>query len=97
VLIRSSALSQAIKEDVAEMANEFSDQRSRDIMAWISTLNFSTKQNDFFSRRQEGTGRWLLEASAFRDWMDGTERTLWCPGLRMILSLNALSTPLFLY
>jgi hypothetical protein len=78
-----------MKEHLAEMTKGFSDQRSRDIMAWTSTLNFSIKQNDFFSRCQEGTGRWLLEAGAFMDWMDGTERTLWCPGLRMILSLNA--------
>jgi hypothetical protein len=84
VLIMFSALSRAMKEDVAEMAKGFADQRTRDIMAWISTLNFSTKQNDFFSRRQEGTGRWLLEANAFKDWLGGTERTLWCPGLRMI-------------
>ncbi|KAH0558820.1 hypothetical protein GP486_004540 [Trichoglossum hirsutum] len=40
------------------------DQMSRDIVDWISALNFSTKQDDFFARRQEGTGEWLLEADA---------------------------------
>src|SRR5947209_20480981 len=84
-LIIFSALSKSMKEDFAKMAKGFADQRSQDIMTWISTLNFSTKQNEFFSRRQEGTGRWFLEADAFKKWLNGTERTLWCPGLRKII------------
>ena len=62
----------------------FSAQKTRDIMNWISTLNFATKQNDFFGRRQKGTGKWLLEDDVFKSWLDGTVRILWCPGLRMI-------------
>ncbi len=60
------------------------DQKNQDIITWMSSLNFYTKQNDFFSRRQEGTGEWLLEADCFKKWVDGTERILWCPGLRML-------------
>ncbi|KAH0543124.1 hypothetical protein FGG08_002550 [Glutinoglossum americanum] len=37
--------------------------------------------DDIFRRRQEGTGEWLLNADAFEKWQDGTERTLWCPGI----------------
>ncbi|KAH0556173.1 hypothetical protein GP486_005895 [Trichoglossum hirsutum] len=76
------ALSQVVRDDVAGIVRGFADQRSRDIVAWISTLNFSTKQNDFFSRRQEGTGGWLLESEPFESWVDGTGKTLWCPGLQ---------------
>jgi hypothetical protein len=85
LLIIYSALLRAIKGDTAEVVKGFADQKTRDIMTWISTLNFSTKQNDFYGRRHEGTGKWLLEDDAFKNWLDGTERTLWCPGLRMIL------------
>ena len=85
-----SALAQAIKNDTAEVARGFIDQRSRRIMTWISTLNFSTKQNDIFSKRQEGTGEWLLEDDTFKNWLDGTERTLWCPGPRMIFPFEQL-------
>jgi len=66
-----------------EVVKGFTDQKSQDIVTWLSSLNFSTKQNDFFGRRQQGTGEWLLEAETFKKWLDGTERTLWCPGLRM--------------
>jgi hypothetical protein len=74
---------------ISQMLNP-TDKDSQDIVAWLSPLNFFTKQNDVFSRRQEGTGKWLLEADTFKKWLDGTDRTLWCPGLRMIVPLQRL-------
>ena len=71
------------------------DKESQDIVAWLSPLNFFTKQNDVFSRRQEGTGEWLLAADTFKKWLDGTERTLWCPGLRMVVPFSSFDTVLF--
>jgi hypothetical protein len=65
------------------------DQEKRAVMAWVSSLSFDSKQKDFFDRRQEGTGEWLFEADAFKSWLDGTERILWCSGLRTsFLSTN---------
>ncbi|KAI9770937.1 MAG: hypothetical protein M1840_002641 [Geoglossum simile] len=81
-------LSRAIKADLAEVKDDVQelrkgqrDKESRDIIAWLSTLNFPTRQNDIFCRRQEGTGEWFLDTDAFKRWLDGNERTLWCPGL----------------
>jgi hypothetical protein len=63
-----SGLSQAIKGDVREIAggvtvlqNQFLSQKMRDIVSWLSPLNFWSKQNDVFNTRLEGTGEWLLE------------------------------------
>ena len=53
-------------------------------VAWLSHLNFSSKQIDVFSQQQEGTGTWFLNTDAFKRWFDGNERMLWCPGLREI-------------
>ncbi|KAH0543788.1 hypothetical protein FGG08_001970 [Glutinoglossum americanum] len=60
------------------------DEESKGIVKWLSPLNFWTKQNDTFGRRQEGTGEWLLETDEFKKWLDGTERILWCPGLHYL-------------
>lgn len=60
-------------------------QEDRDVVAWLSPLNFSAKQDDVSSRRQEGTGKWFLEADLFKAWLDGTEKALWCPGIRTFL------------
>ena len=54
----------------------------RDVIKWLSPLDFSSKQNDSLSRRQEGTGQWLLETVEFRSWLDAAGRVLWCPGIR---------------
>ena len=58
----------------------------QEIINWLSPLEFFSKQNDALSRRQEGTGRWLLESSEFRSWLDTPgKEVLWCPGLREYL------------
>ncbi|KAI9774757.1 MAG: hypothetical protein M1839_001624 [Geoglossum umbratile] len=80
-LISVSECVTKVSKTIRRLDEQWQDQKCRDIATWISNLNFSTKQADYFSRHQEGTGEWLLEADAFKNWLDGTERTLWCPGL----------------
>lgn len=59
------------------------DQKRRDILTWLSRLDFGTVQINTLSRRQEGTGQWLFGDPAFERWLCGEERTLWCYGIRM--------------
>lgn len=59
------------------------DQKRRDILTWLSPLDFGTVQINTLSRRKEGTGQWLFDDPAFERWLCGEERTLWCPGIRM--------------
>ena len=33
------------------------------------------------SKRQEGTGQWLLDSSQFQTWVDQPSQTLFCPGI----------------
>ena len=54
----------------------------RDLLDWLSPLESFSKQNDALSRRQIGTGRWLLESNEFRRWLDTPGQVLWCPGMR---------------
>ena len=53
-------------------------------VAWLSHLDFASKQIDVFRQHQEGTGSWFLNMDVFNRWLDGHERILWCPGLREI-------------
>ena len=52
------------------------------MLAWLSPLEFWTKQNTVFGRRQEGTCTWFLEDPMYKAWVDGDYATLWCPGIR---------------
>jgi hypothetical protein len=69
-------------KSVPDQDTSLQERERDDLLAWVSPLNFWTKQNDVFSRRQEGTGEWLLKHELFKQWLSGIERTLWCPGIR---------------
>jgi hypothetical protein len=50
-------------------------------MAWLSPTDFPSQQHDIISRRQTGTGQWFLETTEFKKWLDGSDKTLFCPGI----------------
>ena len=56
-------------------------QQHHVIMEWLSSTDFSTQQHDIISRRQEGTGQWFLDTPEFKKWVQGSEKTLFCPGI----------------
>jgi Cdc6-like AAA superfamily ATPase len=39
------------------------------------------QQNDIISRREKGTGQWLLDSTEFQGWLQGSDKTLFCPGI----------------
>jgi len=57
---------------------------NREILNWLSDLNFEQKQTDILSRRHPGTGEWFLNLDIFKAWRNGHQdsSTLWCPGIR---------------
>ena len=63
-------------------------RKHQKILDWLSPLNFFATQADVYRRRQAGTGQWLLESQEFKDWLNGTKETLWCPGIRKSQTLS---------
>jgi hypothetical protein len=51
------------------------------MMQWLSTTDFPAQQHDIITRRQRGTGQWFLDCSEFKRWLQGSEKTLYCPGI----------------
>jgi hypothetical protein len=51
------------------------------MMQWLSPTDFPAQQHDIISRRQEGTGQWLLDSPEFKGWLQGAHQTLFCPGI----------------
>ncbi|KAJ5899947.1 hypothetical protein N7495_004691 [Penicillium taxi] len=62
---------------------QYQDCRERRaILDWLSPVSaYATQQNDYKSRRQTGTGQWLLESPEFRTWVMNPKQTLFCPGI----------------
>jgi len=50
-------------------------------MEWLSPIDFPAQQHDIISRRQEGTGQWFLDTPEFKRWLEGSDKTLFCPGI----------------
>ncbi|KAJ9131303.1 Ankyrin repeat domain-containing protein 50 [Pleurostoma richardsiae] len=51
------------------------------ILDWLTPIDYAAQQNDFISRRQAGTGQWLLDSVEFKAWMQTQKETLFCPGI----------------
>src|SRR5262245_24103932 len=56
------------------------DSKRQTILDWITPINYGPQQNDLISRRQAGTGHWLLDSSEYKKWIQASE-ILFCPGI----------------
>jgi len=57
------------------------DEERQKILAWVSSMDFLGKHCDISDKCQPGTGKWLLNTDAFKQWQSGRGQVLWCPGM----------------
>lgn len=57
------------------------DQDRLTILNWLTSLDHATQQSDLRSKRQAGTGQWLLDSEEYRLWLTSTNQTVYCPGI----------------
>jgi hypothetical protein len=69
------------KGNTVKLVRYQDNQERRVIIDWLTPIDYSTQQNDFISRQQEGTGQWLLDSKQFQDWLNKGKETLFCPGI----------------
>ncbi|RYP43193.1 hypothetical protein DL768_010045 [Monosporascus sp. mg162] len=72
-------------ENVSRVVNKL-DSRQRDqehqaVLDWLPAVTYDAEQSDFISRRQEGTGQWLLDSNEFQAWLQTNKKTLFCQGI----------------
>ena len=56
-------------------------QEQQAIIDWLTPIDYAPQQSDYISRRQEGTGQWLLNSNEFQKWVGQSKQTLFCPGI----------------
>lgn len=64
--------------DISQQAIEY-----QEFLRQLSTLDFTAKQKESYSKRHAKTGQWLLESPDFQTWQQsnvGPSSVLWCPG-----------------
>jgi molybdopterin-biosynthesis enzyme MoeA-like protein len=56
------------------------DPYHESIICWLSDFDYN-QQDGYIHRVHRGTGQWFLTSTEFRCWLDGTNETLFCPGV----------------
>jgi Cdc6-like AAA superfamily ATPase len=73
------------KDGVDRLHERQNDRERREkhqaILDWLTPIDYAPQQSDSISRRQEGTGQWLLNSSEFQKWLNASKQTLFCPGI----------------
>lgn len=73
--------SASLENDVQELRKQNLSADQQAILNWLSPTEYGSQQSDFLSRRQEGTGQWLLDSAEFQGWLNNRKQTLFCPGI----------------
>jgi len=71
---------QHTRDNTAKLVQYQENEEFRRILDWISPIDHGAQQSDFISRRQKGTGQWLLDSVEYQEWLK-TSKTLFCPGI----------------
>jgi hypothetical protein len=68
-------------QEVKRVRRGQEDRERQTILDWITPIDYAPQQHDFITRRQEGTGQWLLDSSEFKTWIENDKQTLFAPGI----------------
>lgn len=79
IIVRDSVAN--IETNVEDIKSRMNSEEDLKILSWLSDPNYSSQHNDFLSRRQQGTGQWLLESKEYQEWLSKDRQTLFCPGI----------------
>lgn len=74
-------MSLAMEDGIDRLSRRQDDQDRQAIADWLTPVDYAPQQSDFISRRQEGTGQWLLNSNKFQEWTNQNKQTLFCPGI----------------
>lgn len=69
------------RDSVAKLVRHQENRDWQDILNWLTPTDYAPQQHDFITRRQEGTGQWLLDSAEFKAWVETDKQTLFCPGI----------------
>lgn len=83
-MLTNSEISQVAfttKELVHRVNNTMEDKAQHKLLEWLTTVNYATQQGEYFKRRQEGTGKWLLGTDKFQQWINNENKNILCTGI----------------
>jgi hypothetical protein len=70
-----------IQEDIGSLLHAQLNREDEETLQWLTNLEYAPQHNDYFKRRQPGTGQWFLTSANFQRFQDNDKETLFCPGI----------------
>lgn len=70
-----------INDNMRQLNLLHASQYQRDILSWLTPIDYSFQQHDLINQRIDGTGNWLLNSQIFLAWLEEPGRALLCRGL----------------
>src|SRR6266536_5306516 len=70
-----------IQDGVDKLLRSQYNREHDTILNWLTPFDYDPQQRDFISRRQAGTGQWLLDSVEFQAWRKTEKQTLFCWGM----------------
>lgn len=70
-----------IQTSVSIIGSSITATQENELLIWLSSKDYGSEQTDNLSQCQEGTGTWLLETTEFQEWIDESNKTIYCRGM----------------
>ena len=71
----------SVRCTVETMSSKIRSDEHKQVLDWLTPINYGPQHSDIFNRRQPGTGQWLLDSEEFQTWLNTDKQTLFCPGI----------------
>ncbi|WXC58479.1 hypothetical protein SNK03_004378 [Fusarium graminearum] len=81
IILEMKASVDEISENVTHIQSALRNQKHQDILDWLSTIDYSSVQNDTIRRHQPGTCQWLLHSEKYQHWLKTRKQALFCQGI----------------
>ncbi|KAL5088278.1 hypothetical protein Trisim1_006730 [Trichoderma cf. simile WF8] len=70
-----------VYHSVGHIQQKVDEQEEKQILDWLTPIDYGLIHSDYYKRLQPGTGKWFLEQKEFQDWITGSNDTLFCYGI----------------
>ncbi|KAL6918298.1 hypothetical protein FSST1_009793 [Fusarium sambucinum] len=81
ILLEMKAGLDDVSRKVTHIHSAYCEEEDKDILEWLTTIDYSSVHNDTIKRRQPGTCQWLLESKEYHTWLQTTGKTMLCLGI----------------
>ena len=73
-------VSSTAEQHIHQVKQRQDDKEHREILDWLTPVDYGPQQSDYIKRRQPGTGQWFLDSAKYQAWLTTSRQTLFCPG-----------------